>query len=408
MPGTNRGRNCQVTKRSDIPRLADILKRRLVQGSHESAARAEEALPEPLDWLGEVSDILDSVPADRRHAGYAQARQILFSRAEPALNRSKSIGPSIELDPDEAGAMEALVALDGSRPILALRGGAVDLKDPWIGKWKEHLKAIPSAISEIASCVGRIEEHRAQPVARFGTGVLYNGDPGLVLTAAHALRNACLMHAHEKKDGIVIFDDGPVIDFCGEDGSQERQRLKIIRGAAIDDGGPFVDAAVLKIRPFTQEEASRCDEAMEEVPAAGRLRKKTVDDSAPVAGSFCVVGYPDSAPPGSYPLANSSAVDWFELVEKLSGGIYGIKRLSPGLPLSQPDPKGLSPRERRFGHDATTLFGSSGSPVFAWNDPGLPVIGVHVTGAAGFSNFAEWIPGFSARLSAIETKLGAL
>jgi hypothetical protein len=402
-----RGTKGQVTTRRDIPRLSEILGRRVISGGHESSAQVDHSMPEPLDWLHEVSSLLDKVSQDRRPAEFEQARKTLFAQAEPVLRRSKSEGLSINLDPDEAGAMEALIALDGSRPSLALCDGAVNSNDPWIGKWKTHIEAIAPTIREIASCVGRIEEHRPGGVARFGTGVLYDADAGLVLTAAHVVRNAKSMLGHTEADGAIAFDDGPIIDFCGEDSSEERRRLKILGGAAIGADGPYIDTAVLKVRPFTDEEAARCEDVVEDIPPAVKLRRNSVGDPTPVVGTFCVVGYPERAPPGSYPDATGSAIDWSAVVERLLGGVYGIKRLSPGMALSQPAPAAGSPRERRFGHDATTLFGSSGSPVFAWNDPKHPVFGVHVTGAALFSNFAEWIPGFSDRLSEVEKKIEA-
>jgi hypothetical protein len=388
-----------VNTRREIPGVAAILRRRAIAGAHESSDQSDASLPEPADWLHEVANILDGVSEHHRPAGFEDARRILFERAELALKRAKSEGLSIQLNPDEAGAMEALIALDGSRPSLALTCGKVNYDDPFIGKWKSHLQANESTISQCAACVGRIEAHRERHAERFGTGVLYDSTAGLVLTAAHVLRNLQSRLRHEQADGIADFDDGPVIDFRGEYSSDRRHRLKIQRGISIGaSGSPYVDAAVLKVRPLTEAEAARSGDTVEDIPAAATLRLTASGDQPVIAGSFCTIGYPDKAPKGSYTDATGSGNDWFAIVEHLLGGSYGIKRLAPGLPLSQPDVLSENPAERRFGHDATTLFGSSGSPLFAWNDRNHPVFGIHVTGAVLVSNFAEWVPCFSDRL----------
>ena len=46
------------------------------------------------------------------------------------------------------------------------------------------------------------------------------------------------------------------------------------------------------------------------------------------------------------------------------------------------------PRQWIFGHDATTLGGSSGSPIIAWKDGGGG-FGIHFAGTSVDSNFAH-------------------
>lgn len=382
---------------SKPPYLAEILKRRLVPGAHESVDRTGASLPDPADWLHEVATVLKKLPsAEEREFEYAQ--KTLYSHAERALKRTREQGPSISLDADEAGAMEALIVLDGSRPSLLLRQGKVDASDPWIGKWKNHIEAIESTIQQCAASVGRIEQHRKELPQRFGTGFLFDAKRGLVLTAAHVLRDMKATSVHDVSGGLIRFEDGPVIDFRGEISLEERHRMKILAGVAVDPASRL-DVAVLKIRPFTATEADRCGEKVLDFPEIANLRRHSFGEP-PIVGDFCVIGYPDWAPPGTYNDITGSNEDWISVVERLLGGAYGVKRLAPGLALRQPDP--TSALSRRFGHDATTLTGSSGSPVIAWNDTGHPVFGVHVAGAVLSSNFAEWLPGFNSKLVEIE------
>jgi serine protease len=396
-----------VDEYKHLPNLAEILKRRLVLVAHESAGPTEVTLPNRADWLHEVSQALQKIPPEKlaSRGDFDEAASLLFRHAEATLIRAEAEGPSMRLGADEAGAMEALIAIDGSRPSLLLREGSVACDDPWIGKWKEPLRASSATIGACAASVGRIEAHTHVPGRRFGTGFVFDSS-GLVLTAAHVLSDIKAASQHSEGGGIVDFVDGPVIDFCGEIESSGRQRLKIESGSPITANGPYVDAAVLKIRRLTEAEAASSGDEITELPSALFLRKRSFDDP-PIVGTFCVIGFPERAPEGSYRKATGSEVDWIAVVERLFGGTFGVKRLAPGTALSQPVPSSSERSERRFAHDATTLFGSSGSPVFAWNDRKHPVFGVHVAGAVLACNFGEWIPSFSERLDRTVQRLQA-
>jgi hypothetical protein len=85
----------------------------------------------------------------------------------------------------------------------------------------------------------------------------------------------------------------------------------------------------------------------------------------------------------------SSGVDWDWVTQTLFGNRFGVKRLAPGIAHK---PLGQIPQDTRnwvFGHDATTLGGSSGSPVLAWRDKGCDAFGVHFAGATVDKNLAH-------------------
>lgn len=380
-----------------VDSAVSVLRRRRCVRGHEAFDTSEDQLPDPDAWLHEVSQVLSAARSRQSESTdeFDANAALLFSHAEQALRRVKRKGWAVVLDADQYGSMEALVALDGSRPSLLLRDGEVDPNDPFLGKWKDHILASASTIRECATSVGRIQAIAPAQIRRFGTGFLIDADAGLVVTAAHVFDRLAVLFPTSSAAGAIRFADGPAIDFRGEIGATDRRLLKIVSGARVAADGPFIDAAVLLIRPFSAQDAAVPDGEIATMPPPLALKPKNFDDP-PVSGNFCIIGYPD-APLGEPPAAGAQ-VDWVNVVERLFGATYGVKRIAPGMALTQPDPWSSDRSERRFRHDATTLGGSSGSPVIGWNDVRHPAFGVHVAGRTLSANYSEWIPGFYERL----------
>ena len=96
-----------------------------------------------------------------------------------------------------------------------------------------------------------------------------------------------------------------------------------------------------------------------------------VDVPIETGRDIAVVGFPAEDPIGSGSIAAA---------RRLFGGIYGVKRFSPGK--VGPLPEGAW----AFAHDATTLGGSSGSVVIDLETGGA--VGVHFAGALERANYA--------------------
>jgi hypothetical protein len=89
-------------------------------------------------------------------------------------------------------------------------------------------------------------------------------------------------------------------------------------------------------------------------------------------------------------------VKWPEVYAALFGNRFGVKRLAPG---ATHEPLG---RYRwAFGHDATTLRGSSGSPLVNWFDSTPDAFGLHFQGRAKEANLAHAIARCASDLQAI-------
>src|SRR5262249_30010924 len=102
--------------------------------------------------------------------------------------------------------------------------------------------------------------------------------------------------------------------------------------------------------------------------------------------SQCIVGFPG---PPAYTGGWHEGVDWTWINATLFGNRYGVKRLAPG---TTHRPLGSLRGDRKpcvFGHDATTLGGSSGSPIFAWLDDAPAAFGLHFAGATVDTNYAH-------------------
>lgn len=240
-------------------------------------------------------------------------------------------------------------------------------------------------------------------VRRWALGLLWNG-----LRRRPESTNSpdCRSHVLDKivkrvarngsiSGGVYKLGDNIRIDFDGEADAHGKRLLKVEAGIQIGIGA---DAALLAVRsPEDIEHANA------EVPAHLDRRMEIPASGKPIAGSVCLIGFPARfEPPRSQP--NGHRTDWEWVRFQLTGATQGVKRLAPGFPSRRPD-KTTTEAGRRFGHDATTAGGNSGSPVIAWKDQDQPAIGVHVSGATFVSNEAELLASMKANYERATTIL---
>jgi serine protease len=308
-----------------------------------------------------------------------RALDLLHRLGRPAYGRLvRSDGVEEKLSPDERVALEAVIMTDGSRPTFLLRNGAVDETLPQARAWLDDLVGARQAIKKAARATCRIEPARGGgPGTYFGTGALINDEKGYVLTNFHVLnkilRQSSTLRASGPTPNTFRIFGGVRVDFDGETGSTSQISCRVVEaiippGAGQTEG--MIDAVLLRIEPgqgFT-------------LPAKVTLSI----DTDPVRGavaSLCVIGFP--ANPGARDIEGSSDIDWNDVISKLFNNRFGLKRLAPGkvsaMLGSIPGPD----QSRIFGHDATTLGGSSGSIVFSWRDGGNPGVGLHFRGSLG-------------------------
>ncbi|TWA66335.1 trypsin-like peptidase [Azospirillum baldaniorum] len=361
----------------------------------ESADVAAEDLPPPDIVTDGLADTLDRLPADEiaDPVTFARARDLLLKQTTRTLTKVRQSGSKAVFTPKELSSMEAVIKLDGTRPSLMLRDGEVPANHPFLGTWKDEVKGASYAIARTAASVGRIEPKRGGPANYFGTGFVIDHGRGLVLTNRHVLEAMWrrLRDVIDLKNGRFTFLDGAYIDFVGEVGSMRRNRFKVVEAMAVGPdatGNERLDAAVLKIRPLTTDEAKAEQQVVGDVPRAVPLSNE-LDGPLGQFTSFCVIGFPGTIPPPAERQGTEGKVDWQWVAYELMGGRHGVKRVAPGIvhkPLGSLED---DPKQWCFGHDATTLGGNSGSPVLAWKESGEPAFGLHFAGATIQTNYAH-------------------
>lgn len=335
------------------------------------------------DILARVDEIMRRIPesdiADPRE--FRRALEIFLDRAGESLRKVEA-DPGAPLDAGDAMALEAVIRTDGTRPSLLVRGGAVDPNHPLAGDWRETLASMGDEARLRIAAVGRIEPAGATQSNYFGTGWVVDAGKGLVLTNLHVLEamwrrlpNAMLRTGATFR----ILPGAAFIDFLSEAGSLASKRFPIVeaRPSGVDGTGfARLDAAVLTL-----------GDGGPDAPMPDAI-PVVADQSAAQGGllSFCTVGYPGRP---SYLAGTHEGVDWAWVNNTLFGGLYGVKRLAPGVVHKALGSFANDPQLWIFGHDATTLGGSSGSPILAWTKKGAGSFGLHFAGASLDTNCAH-------------------
>jgi Trypsin-like peptidase domain len=291
--------------------------------------------------------------------------------------------PAAPLTRLEATVFEAVVRIDGSRPSLLVRDGAVDAEHPTAGDWSTTLAETQDRLRGPIAAIGRVEPANPGAGNFFGTCWVVDAGAGLALTNRHVAEAVWerLPFRVEQTDRGFRVVDGVFVDFVAESGSLRQNRFRVVEAILPDeDGTGFerLDAAVLRLEPL---------DGAADLPAAVTAGADT-DGPMGVLGSFCVVGFPGRPP---FPGGVHEGVDWTWVSTTLFGNRYGVKRLAPG---TAHRPLGSFPTDSRrwvFGHDLTTLGGNSGSPVLNWLDPAPAAFGLHFAGASVDTNVAHAI-----------------
>jgi V8-like Glu-specific endopeptidase len=373
--------------------------RRLVAARTQAAAKAvaPEAMtielanetdpPRADDVLQRVDEVMQKLPPEEgaESQEFQRALTIFMSQADRTLRRMDK-NPEARLDANEQLVLEAVIRTDGTRPTLLVRNNTINPDHPLAGGWRDTLFAIRDTVRARAAAIGRIEPANGSPTRFFGTGWLVDAN-GIVLTnlhVLHAMLNAIPNAMIQSGSKFRVLKGGAFIDFAGEDGSLVKKRFRVVEATPSGIDGPVfarLDAAVLRIEPLDVDGGAAAMPAP--IPVVADLGGPTGAMS-----SFCVIGFPGRPEVMSGVV---DGVDWDWVTQTLFGNRFGLKRLAPGVAHK---PLGQVPDDARpwvFGHDATTLGGSSGSPVLAWRDAGFGGFGLHFAGATVDKNCAHAI-----------------
>ncbi len=234
-------------------------------------------------------------------------------------------------------ALETIV-METGRPAIPVRGNEVSYEDAHIDAESADivsaLKASAGKIEPLLALVGRIDVANFPGSADYvGTG--WQIDPGVVVTNRHVAELVA------RRDGArFVFRPGrfgePLavsMDYRHELGSEAVDVAEVTEVLWIEEDPNAADIAFVKI-------AGRDD-------GSHQNRIELADDDAAPGDQVAVIGYPARAP--------RSVIEDQDLMDRIYGRTYDIKRIAPGL--ADDDSRGWAT------HDCTTLGGNSGSVV---------------------------------------------
>jgi V8-like Glu-specific endopeptidase len=279
----------------------------------------------------------------------------LKKNADTGLNRLSSEGPQAQLSSLEAASLEAIVVIEGIRPVVDFIVRGLDLEGTRLGEWDSITRQNAARIEQAALSVGRIDCDGRH----FGTGFLVSDHA--IMTNRHVLEQLATFD-----EGCWQFRSVPTISFGAEGDGDAFPLLQ--EGIEVDHGEDGRDYALISLGPSP----SRADLAP---PLVLEETSAYAHKSRPVY----VLGYPGKPMPGS---------ERFSVLLTLFNCEYGRKRYSPGEISGTVGTLDETSDPSVFGHDCTTLGGSSGSPVIDLGETSTTVVGIHFAGIKRVSNFA--------------------
>lgn len=283
----------------------------------------------------------------------------LLSDARRAIDALKSDRGEAKFDSALALATEAVAISNGSRPALRWLGNELFPEDAQdLDMWRADFDEWTSALQAVSPSVGRVDVNGEE----LGTAWLIQ--PGYVVTNRHVAQFLSIDPGEERlrfaphRPAVVDFGDGVT-----SGGRFDVERI-IFSGPDYIDRSRVdhrkLDMAVLKIKPIS-----------------GAREPKSLSETATPAprdesSAIVALGFP-----GTTAGSMLGAVT----LTKLFNNQMGVKRVSPGFvdrPIGAIDGDTAG---RVFGHDCTTLPGSSGSLVISFDGNGRSgVVGLHYSG----------------------------
>lgn len=363
----------------------------------------------PDDVLARLEKAVRGMPADEVDDpdAFKAAFRTLLEYGDPALRKlllPEGRAAEPRLGGDELASLEAIITADGSRPSFLLRGGTFAPDHPFLGTWQQQMEGFEDRLKEFSACVGRLQLPEGNATSYNGTGTLVPSlidAERLVLTNFHVVQHARMrsgvqMDAHGG-DKLTVRGDW-VIDFCGETGSdvRNRWRVKEVRlPQGVDESFAGIDAAVLLIEPYGDESRLPvCTVTLSSDPSYARGEG---------SASLITIGFPGepntATPPGA-------KVDWNFVIKTLFNNRFGLKRAAPGRFKQGVGSVGQDRLGHVLSHDATTFGGASGSLLFAWReDPKQPAFALHFAGANTVANYAVSVSKVAEALRATGLKI---
>jgi len=324
----------------------------------------------------------------------------IIQDAEEALRKLDDDGENAVLTKGEAFGLEAVIESDGSRPVLFLQDGSINLDAPELqgslsARWKYDAARFLGGIKKVAASVGAVQLP-AFGNKRFGTAFVIA--PGLVVTNRHVLEEAAQL-----VNGVWQWRYAVEVDFSGE--YQRPSESCFPLGEVVFVGPDPINRRI----NFSNLDLAviRVSGDLANLPAPlsfeGTVDRVAVrDDRQP---PIYVVGFPAQPllePGKAGNAAPRAGHEYEEILEKLYKNRFGSKRWAPGLVEAGAGQLAGDTRKWIMSHDASTLGGNSGSCVVDFGETGERVVGVHFGGRPRVENYAHVVAALRESLDAIE------
>lgn len=290
---------------------------------------------------------------------------------EAAASRVEVFLDQVNADSVQAGrfdALEAIVLTEG-RPALLIQDGTFN--DPELPPLRERITPHRKVIEDAIRSVARLELLNHSSLSYAGTAWMVDTD--VMITNRHVAN----LFAHQF-GGRLVFRTNPAgerfktqVDFFEEHDRDAVFEVPILEVLHMEDDSPFApDFALVKVQ------------AADELPPPIVLATNRPVPEEDIA----VIGYP------ARDLRNPPAI-----MDDLFGGVYEVKRLSPGRV------SGMGDDSFVFNHDCTTLGGNSGSVVLRTATG--EAVGLHFSGSFLENNFAVTSAEILRRLAQLRDRL---
>jgi Trypsin-like peptidase domain len=307
-----------------------------------------------------------SLAGPLRRAGISDTTKRVLENGLKVVEKINSEGADVKLSNDEAVAYESVVLI-ADRPALLVQN---DKCAPAAEPWNEPLSKGDIAISERLPKSGRIELRIGDTVREIATGFVV-GD-GLIMTNRHVV------------DVIAFRDDPsepnpggdkpvkwrirqnlhPQINFKAEHQVSDNSRIFTFTNDPIYTH-PRFDLGLIRISKQSSGDTP--------IQAPAPLKLSGADLNLQSMQLYIV----------GYPAADNQNIIPKVVLDDIFGGIFEVKRLSPG------ELAGTLDDGVRFVHDCSTLGGSSGSCVIDLKTE--LVVGIHFQGSYLKANYAVWL-----------------